>query len=319
MSPTETGRPAYDSRRLRKIFDRRAATFNDVAFLPREIAQRMSERLDYIKVNPAQVLDAGCGAGDDLPALRERFPEAPVFGTDLSRAMLARAVQHDATDTSWRRFLPASLGKALGSRGPRFAQADFSALPFASGAFEFIWSNLALHWHSRPDLVFPEWQRVLKVNGLLMFSTLGPDTLKELRGAYAEIEAAHGVNTHKHVIDFVDMHDLGDMLVESGFEIPVMDQETLTITYKSPESLLADVRRWGAYPFRREASPGVASRRMQKALLAALEARRRADGTIPLTFEVIYGHAWKAVPRMTPEGHGIVRIEDIGRGRQGNR
>nr|WP_035538110.1 methyltransferase domain-containing protein [Paraburkholderia hospita] len=319
VSPTETGRPAYDSRRLRKIFDRRAATFNDVAFLPREIAQRMSERLDYIKVNPAQVLDAGCGAGDDLPALRERFPEAPVFGTDLSRAMLARAVQHDATDTSWRRFLPASLGKALGSRGPRFAQADFSALPFAAGAFEFIWSNLALHWHSRPDLVFPEWQRVLKVNGLLMFSTLGPDTLKELRGAYAEIEAAHGVNTHKHVIDFVDMHDLGDMLVESGFEIPVMDQETLTITYKSPESLLADVRRWGAYPFRREASPGVASRRMQKALLAALEARRRADGTIPLTFEVIYGHAWKAVPRMTPEGHGIVRIEDIGRGRQGNR
>nr|WP_318225182.1 methyltransferase domain-containing protein [Paraburkholderia terrae]MDW3656965.1 methyltransferase domain-containing protein [Paraburkholderia terrae] len=319
VSPTETGRPAYDSRRLRKIFDRRAATFNDVAFLPREIAQRMRERLDYIKVNPAQVLDAGCGAGDDLPALRERFPEAPVFGTDLSRAMLARAVQHDATDTSWRRFLPASLGKALGSRGPRFAQADFSALPFASGAFEFIWSNLALHWHSRPDLVFPEWQRVLKVNGLLMFSTLGPDTLKELRGAYAEIEAAHGVNTHKHVIDFVDMHDLGDMLVESGFEIPVMDQETLTITYKSPESLLADVRRWGAYPFRREASPGVASKRMQKALLAALEARRRADGTIPLTFEVIYGHAWKAVPRMTPEGHGIVRIEDIGRGRQGNR
>lgn len=319
MSPTETGRPAYDSRRLRKIFDRRAATFNDVAFLPREIAQRMRERLDYIKVNPAQVLDAGCGAGDDLPALRERFPEAPVFGTDLSRAMLARAVQHDATDTSWRRFLPASLGKALGSRGPRFAQADFSALPFASGAFEFIWSNLALHWHSRPDLVFPEWQRVLKVNGLLMFSTLGPDTLKELRGAYAEIEVAHGVNTHKHVIDFVDMHDLGDMLVESGFEIPVMDQETLTITYKSPESLLADVRRWGAYPFQREASPGVASRRMQKALLAALEARRRADGTIPLTFEVIYGHAWKAVPRMTPEGHGIVRIEDIGRGRQGNR
>ncbi|WP_227243493.1 methyltransferase domain-containing protein [Paraburkholderia caribensis] len=319
MSPTDTGRPAYDSRRLRKIFDRRAATFDDVAFLPREIAQRMRERLDYIKVNPAQVLDAGCGAGDDLPALRERFPEAPVFGADLSRAMLARAVQHDATDTSWRRFLPASLGKALGSRGPRFAQADFSALPFASGAFEFIWSNLALHWHSRPDLVFPEWQRVLKVNGLLMFSTLGPDTLKELRGAYAEIEAAHGVNTHKHVIDFVDMHDLGDMLVESGFEIPVMDQETLTITYKSPESLLADVRRWGAYPFRREASPGVASRRMRKALLAALEARRRADGTIPLTFEVIYGHAWKAVPRMTPEGHGIVRIEDIGRGRQGNR
>ncbi|MBB5410915.1 MULTISPECIES: methyltransferase domain-containing protein [unclassified Paraburkholderia] len=316
MSPTsaQSGRPAYDSRRLRRIFDRRAATFDEVAFLPREIAQRMRERLDYIKVAPSSVLDAGCGAGEDLPALRERFPEAPVFGADLSHGMLRRALRHDAGDTSWRRFLPASLGKALGARGPRFAQTDFSALPFTSGAFEFIWSNLALHWHSRPDLVFPEWQRVLKVNGLLMFSTLGPDTLKELRGAYAEIEAAHGVGSRKHVIDFVDMHDLGDMLVEAGFEIPVMDQETLTITYKSPESLLADVRRWGAYPFERDAHDGVLTRRLHKALLAALEARRRADGTIALTFEVIYGHAWKAVPRTTAEGHGIVRLEDIGRG-----
>ncbi|MGF6570380.1 malonyl-CoA O-methyltransferase [Paraburkholderia fungorum] len=322
MSPTpaQSGRPAYDSRRLRRIFDRRAETFGDVAFLPREIAQRMRERLDFIKVAPTSVLDAGCGAGEDIPALRERFPEAPVFGTDLSRGMLARALHHDSGDTSWRRFLPASLGKALGARGPRFAQADFSALPFAGGAFEFIWSNLALHWHSRPDLVFPEWQRVLKVNGLLMFSTLGPDTLKELRGAYAEVEAAHGAASRKHVIDFVDMHDLGDMLVESGFEIPVMDQETITITYKSPESLLADVRRWGAYPFERDtASAAPAARRLHKALLAALEARRRADGTIALTFEVIYGHAWKAVPRTTAEGHGIVRIEDIGRGSQRNR
>ncbi|CAB3802077.1 Trans-aconitate 2-methyltransferase [Paraburkholderia fynbosensis] len=315
----QSGRPAYDSRRLRRIFDRRAARFDEVAFLPREIAQRMRERLDYIKVAPSSVLDAGCGAGEDIPALRERFPEAPVFGSDLSHGMLTRALHHDAGDTSWRRFLPASLGKALGARGPRFAQADFSALPFAAGAFEFIWSNLALHWHSRPDLVFPEWQRVLKVNGLLMFSTLGPDTLKELRGAYAEVEAAHGVASRKHVIDFVDMHDLGDMLVESGFEIPVMDQEVLTITYKSPESLLADVRRWGAYPFEREASSSAVARRLHKALLAALEARRRADGTIALTFEVIYGHAWKAVPRTTAEGHGIVRIEDIGRGSSRNR
>ncbi|WP_133650019.1 methyltransferase domain-containing protein [Paraburkholderia flava] len=319
-APAKSSRPAYDSRRLRRIFDRRAATFDDVAFLPREIAQRMRERLDYIKVNPSSVLDAGCGAGDDLPALRERFPEAPVFGTDLSHAMLTRALHHDAGDTSWRRFLPASIGRALGTRGPRFAQADFSALPFAAGAFEFVWSNLALHWHSRPDLVFPEWQRVLKVNGLLMFSTLGPDTLKELRGAYAQVDAAHGIGSRAHVIDFVDMHDLGDMLVESGFEIPVMDQETLTITYRSPESLLADVRRWGAYPFERDqADSPHAARRLHRALLAALDARRQADGTIALTFEVIYGHAWKAVPRTTAEGHGIVRLEDIGRGPTKNR
>jgi malonyl-CoA O-methyltransferase len=175
-----------------------------------------------------------------------------------------------------------------------------------------LWSNLALHWHARPDLVLPEWARVLKVNGLLMFSTLGPDTLKELSGAYAQAEKSLGLAPQRHTIEFVDMHDLGDMLVESGFEIPVMDQEVLTITYKSPESLLKDVRRWGAYP--REAAPQTHARALRDALHAALEARRREDGTIPLTFEVIYGHAWKAVPRTTAEGYGIVRLEDIGRG-----
>jgi malonyl-CoA O-methyltransferase len=328
-TPAKSGRPAYDSRLLRRIFDRRAAAFGEVSFLPREIAQRMRERLDYIKINPTSVLDAGCGIGDDLPALRERFPDAPIFGADVSYAMLARALPRAIGDTSWRRLLPVPLQRALGAHGPRIAQADFASLPFAAEAFDFVWSNLALHWHPRPDLVFPEWQRVLRVGGLLMFSTLGPDTLRELRAAYAQVEAAHGVARRAHVVDFVDMHDLGDMLVESGFEIPVMDQETLTVTYKSPQSLLADVRRWGAYPFAQEAVDGDAAsrgkaasglagalaRRLQAALISALEARRSGDGTIPLTFEIIYGHAWKAVPRKTAEGHGIVRVEDIGRRR----
>lgn len=321
LTSAKSGRPAYDSRLVRRIFDRRAAAFGDVSFLPREIAGRMRERLDYIKVSPTSMLDAGCGVGDDLPLLRERFPEAPLVGVDLSYSMLARAIPHSVSDARWRRLLPAALQRSLGVRGPRLAQADFAALPFASGAFDFIWSNLALHWHSQPDLVLPEWQRVLVPNGLLMFSTLGPDTLRELRGAYAEVEAAHGVPARAHVIDFVDMHDLGDMLVESGFEIPVMDQETLTITYKSPQSLLADVRRWGAYPHRRQPagaqSASTRERRLHAALIDALEARRRADGTIALTFEVIYGHAWKAVPRTTAEGHAIVRVEDIGRRRPG--
>ncbi|SAL21368.1 methyltransferase domain-containing protein [Caballeronia telluris] len=321
MSPTpaKSGRPAYDPRRLREIFDRRAGTFDDVAFLTREIAQRMRERLDYIVVAPTRALDAACGTGADLPGLRTRFPEASVLGVDISSAMLVRANAAESADAQadagWRRFLPATLSKAFGARGPQLAQADFSALPFSAGAFELLWSNLALHWHSRPDLVFPEWQRVLKVNGLLMFSTFGPDTLRELTRAYREAEASLGIALQPHTIDFVDMHDLGDMLVESGFEIPVMDQEVLTITYRSPESLLNDVRRWGAYPFERAANERPTdAEALRSAVHTALEAIRRDDGTIPLTFEVIYGHAWKAVPRMTAEGHGIVRLEDIGRG-----
>jgi malonyl-CoA O-methyltransferase len=321
MSPTssKTSRPAYDPRRLREIFDRRAAAFDEVAFLPREIASRMRERLDYIKVAPVRVLDAACGAGADLPGLRERFAEASVTGVDISSAMLARARAAESAEAEsgagWRRFLPSTLAKALGARGPQLAQADFAALPFASDAFEMLWSNLALHWHSRPDQVFPEWQRVLKVNGLLMFSTFGPDTLRELAAAYREAERALGLAPAPHTIDFVDMHDLGDMLVESGFEIPVMDQEVLTITYQSPESLFADVARWGAYPFERTKPDQTAdAQALRREVHRNLDALRRDDGAIPLTFEVIYGHAWKAVPRATAEGHGIVRLEDIGRG-----
>ncbi|MDR5810688.1 methyltransferase domain-containing protein [Caballeronia sp. LZ019] len=323
MSPTspKTSRPAYDPRRLREIFDRRAAAFDEVAFLPREIADRMRERLEYIKVAPMRVLDAACGVGADLGRLRERFPEASVLGVDISSAMLARARAAGAAEAEsgagWRRFLPLTLARAFGARGPQLAQADFSALPFAGGAFELLWSNLALHWHARPDVVLPEWQRVLKVNGLLMFSTFGPDTLRELAAAYREAERTLGLAPMPHTIDFVDMHDLGDMLVESGFEIPVMDQEVLTITYRSPESLLADVTRWGAYPFERaeaDRADAAAAEALRGAVHRALGALRREDGAIPLTFEVIYGHAWKAAPRTTAEGHGIVRLEDIGRG-----
>jgi malonyl-CoA O-methyltransferase len=298
MSPTppQSGRPAYDSRRLRRIFDRRAATFDDVAFLPREISQRMRERLDYIKVAPAAVLDAGCGAGEDIPALRERFPEAPVFGTDLSRGMLTRALRHDSGDTSWRRFLPATLGKALGARGPRFAQADFAALPFAAGAFEFIWSNLALHWHSRPDHVFPEWQRVLKVNGLLMFSTLGPDTLKELRAA-AGAERVHR---------FIDMHDWGDMLVQAGFGAPVMDMELLTLTYADAAVLLADLRSGGQTSARADRPRGLARKDFGERLRSALQLDRNV--AFAATYEVVYGHGWKTAPRKLADGRDIVEF-----------
>lgn len=318
----KTSRPAYDPLLLREIFDRRAASFDEVAFLPREIALRMRERLEYIKVAPVRVLDTACGAGTDLSGLRERFAEASVTGVDISSAMLARAriaefadADGGSANAGWRRFLPSTLAKAFGARGPQLAQADFSALPFASGAFEMVWSNLALHWHPRPDEVLPEWQRVLKVNGLLMFSTFGPDTLRELAAAYREAERMLGLQPMPHIIDFVDMHDFGDMLVESGFEIPVMDQEVLTITYKLPESLMKDVAGWGAYPFARNgAGRSADARELRRTVHEKLEMLRRDDGTIPLTFEVIYGHAWKAVPRTTAEGHGIVRIEDIGRG-----
>lgn len=317
-SYTDSVRPDADIRRITRIFDRRANSFSDVAFLPREVAQRMRERLDYIKIEARRVLDAGCGTGDDFASLGERFADSTVFGIDASRRMLARVPNASAPATGLQRLLPGALRDRLGAKRAPIAQADFGALPFAPSAFELVWSNLALHWHPRPHEVFPEWNRVLKTGGLLMFSTFGPDTFKELRAAMATVESEAG-STLRHrgrrVIDFTDMHDFGDMLVNSGFEVPVMDVERLTVTYSSADKLLADVRKWGAYPFSdtgAERMMGLGGKQWRAALGEALERGRGADGTIPLSFELVYGHAWKAQRSTTEDGHAIVRADQIG-------
>ena len=318
-SYTDSVRPDADIRRITRIFDRRASAFADVAFLPREVAQRMRERLDYIKIEPRAVLDAGCGTGDDLGPLAERFAQSTVFGIDASRRMLSLVPAASASASGLRRWLPGAIRERIDARRQSLAQADFGALPFAPGAFDLVWSNLALHWHPRPHEVFPEWGRVLSTGGLLMFSTFGPDTFKELRAAMARVESEAG-STLRHrgrrVIDFTDMHDFGDMLVNSGFEVPVMDVERLNVTYTSADKLLADVRRWGAYPFgdpATERMAGLGGKRWRASLVEALERERGPDGTISLSFELVYGHAWKAQRTTTPEGHAIVRPDQIGR------
>jgi malonyl-CoA O-methyltransferase len=159
-----------------------------------------------------------------------------------------------------------------------------------------------LHWHPQPDRVFAEWRRVLRVDGLLMFSCFGPDTFKELRAAFAAVDDA------PHALPFVDMHDFGDMLVNLGYSTPVMDMETITVTYSSAEKLIADVRAWGGNPLasRRRGLLGVAGRAR---FLHALESGRRPDGKLALTFEIIYGHAFRAVARKTASGEAIIRLD----------
>src|SRR5260364_1327 len=278
--------------RIRRIFDRRAARFGEVAFLPREIARRMHERLDYIKLAPARALDAGCGPGADLPLLAARFAQAAVTGVDLSYCMGARAHCGASDAPPARRHWFSLFARSVRARRWPVVQADFAMLPFAADTFDLLWSNLALHWHARPDEVLTEWQRVLRKGGLLMFSTLGPDSLRELRAAWCAADAAHAL---LRVIPFIDMHDLGDILARSGFETPVMDMEMLTLTYRSLD--------------------GLTGRRRYAALTAALEAQRAAcGGQIELTFEVVYGHAWKERARTStssPEGYGVVKLENI--------
>jgi malonyl-CoA O-methyltransferase len=268
-------------------------------FLRREIAARMHERLDLVKIAPQRVLDAGCGAGADLALLQKDYPAAQVIGIDASAAMAAAArapvSSMKALNQMLSRLLPAKSGIDV-------LAGDFGELPLGSNSLDLVWSNLALHWHPQPDRVFAEWRRVLRVDGLLMFSNFGPDTMAELRAAFAEVDE------HPHVLPFVDMHDFGDQLVEVGFSTPVMDMEKITVTYDTPQALLRDARALGGNPLATRAR-GLMGRAAGQRLEAALERGRRADGKLALTFEVIYGHAFRPAPRVTASGEAIVRFQ----------
>ncbi len=284
--------------------DRVRALFADPArvaesdFLRREIASRMHERLQLVKVNPLRVLDAGCGTGPDLPALQKSYPAAQILGVDTSPAMIAAARGQAA-----KSGLSQLIGKLLPAKsGIDTLCADMADLPLARNNVDLVWSNLALHWHPQPDRVFAEWHRVLKVGGLLMFSCFGPDTLQELRSAFAEVDLA------PHTLPFVDMHDFGDQLVEAGFAEPVMDMEKITVTYDTAQKLLADARALGGNPLQTRRK-GLLGKQAYQRMLQGLEKQRRADGKLALTFEVIYGHAFRPAPRVTSSGEAIIRFD----------
>lgn len=257
----------------------------DSAFLRREIAQRMGERLDLIKLTPDSVLDAGCGTGDDLLMLHQRYPQARLYGTDLSRSMLdaSNARLHAAQP-----FFKRLFSQMIFRRKPvaQLQCGNFANLEWIDSSIGLLWSNLALHWHPHPEQALAEWRRVLQTEGLLMFTCFGPDTLKELRQAFA------AADNYPHTPAFTDMHDLGDMLLQAGFATPVMDMEQLTITYDTPDKLLTDVRALGGNPLT-ERRRGLLGRQAHQRFIQALESQRQADGKIPLTFEILYGHAFK--------------------------
>lgn len=285
----------------------RRGDLTDAQFLYGEIARRMLGRLQYIRLQPTALLDAGCGAGDNLPLLRQRYPDVAYLGLDVSETLLTHArMRHAAGGIgSW-------LSKLVG-RGPttpRFIHGDLANTRIAPESLDLVWSNWAMHWHPAPHAVLAEWRRVLKVGGLAMFSCLGPATLRELRQALDDA----GLRTATP--SFVDMHDFGDLLVENGFSDPVMDQETLTLTYRSPQRLLKEVRTLGGNPAR-DRRAGLVGREWMNRLHAALESQRNAAGVIPLTLEVSYGHAWRSAARRSAPNETRLPISAIGGRRAG--
>lgn len=278
-----------NSHHVLQQFNRRAP-LDAAQFLYGEIAQRMLSRLSYMILEPEHILDAGCGAGHSVDPLRARYVEMDYVGVDHSPSLLAVAEQRHVHQASlWQRLRKKS------TKTPVFVEADLAKTGLAPQSFDLIWSNLALHWHPEPHAVIEEWRRLLRPDKLLMFSTFGPATLKELRTALedADIQTA--------TIEYVDMHDYGDLLLQHGFSDPVMDQEIITLTYQSAEQLIKEVQSLGG-------NPHIARQPMGRAeflkLLQALDKQRHMDGTIHLSIEVAYGHAWRtAIQRHGNEVH----------------
>ena len=296
-APPGHGPADIDPRAVRRHFARAAATYDAAAVLQREVGARMAERLDVVRLTPGAILDAGCGTGEALPELAARYPKARRMALDLALPMLVAARSRANEHRSVLRRLLAPLRGAAGA-SPMFACADLLALPFARDTFGLVWSNLALQWVNDPPHALAEFHRVLEVGGLLTFTTFGPDTLKEVRVAFA------GVDAYPHVSGFADMHDVGDMLVQAGFADPVVQMEMMTLTYADAPALVRDLKAIGATNATLGRGRGLMGRGRWQRALAALDGLRASgpQGRIPATFEVIYGHAWKAAP--TPHGGG---------------
>jgi malonyl-CoA O-methyltransferase len=266
-APDEFAAYALDTARVRRSFDRAATTYDAAAVLHTEVRDNLLQRLDLMTLAPRVVMDAGAGTGHASRALIRRYPKALVIALDSSPRMLHAAGRQQP----WLR---------------RFARvcADAERLPVADGSVDLILSNLMLQWCD-PDQVFAEFRRVLAPNGLLSFTTLGPDTLRELRSAWREVDS------RTHVNQFIDMHDIGDALVRGGFAAPVLDVERYTLTYLDVRRVAADLKATGAHNATLGRARGLTGRRQFAALQTAYESFRQG-GRLPATYEVVFGHAW---------------------------
>jgi len=287
---------------IRAAFDKAAPAYDGAAFLQQEIARRLDERLELMKIRPQTLLDAGCGTGYAFPLLRRRYPEARLVGLDLAPAMLAQARGQCPQASRLGR-----LASTLGLRDPHaggcpLVCGDLEHLPFARNSLDMVWSNVTLQWLADLEAGFREVHRVLRPGGLFAFTSFGPDTLQELRAAFA------GVDAYGHVNRFTDMHDVGDLLVYAGFSSPVMEMERITLTYTDLRSLLRELKAIGAHTVLADPRQGMMGRRAWQQMQANYEHFRR-EGRLPATYEVIYGHAWAGSKDRRDDGRQIIQMQ----------
>lgn len=270
-----------DRARVRRNFARAADTYERHDALQREVQADLLSRLDFYLQPPGRVLDVGAGTGRGSALLKKRYPKAQVIAIDLAQPMLHAARRHQGLLRPFQRVC-----------------AEATALPLPDRSVDVLYSNLCFQWIDDLAALFAECVRVLKPGGLLAFSSFGPDTLKELRAAWA------AVDERSHVSRFLDMHDVGDAMLNAGLRDPVLDVNRYTLTYSEPRALLKELKGLGASHADRARERHLTGKSHYRAMLGAYEAMR-VDGRIPATWEVVTAHAWGPPPgqaRRTPEG-----------------
>lgn len=250
-----------------KAFNRRASTYAKYALMQQEVGNRMLERLNYFKINPKRILDLGCGNGYFSSKLKLLYPHAVVIGADFALNMLMEEK----------------------SQATLACCANILHLPFESESFDFIFSNQVIHWADSYSELFQEMHRVLTPGGCFLFSTLGSESFKELNQAWAKAD----LFVHAH--DFPDMHDIGDELMNQNFLDPVMDRDEISIHYSSVKSLLKSVQAQGVSNIHPGRNKGLTTPRVYQKFVKAYEQLATIDGSIPLSYEIIQGHAWKGL------------------------
>jgi malonyl-CoA O-methyltransferase len=281
----------FDQRHIRRAFSRSAAGYDAAAALQHEVEKRLMESLDYFTLRRGQdaaapnvVLDVGCGPAHAAAAMRKRWPKAQVVALDLALPMLREAKKQSGW---WKPF--------------QRVCADLRALPLADGTVDVLFCNLSLQWVDDLPAAFNGFRRVLKPDGLLVCSTFGPETLQELRDAFAHADAV------PHVSPFPQIAQFGDALMMAGFRDPVLDRDRFTLTYDDLPALMRELRAMGATNALQQRRHTLTGRARFAAAADAYEPLRRADGKLPSTWDVIYAHAWAPPPGAPIRGQG----EDI--------
>jgi malonyl-CoA O-methyltransferase len=265
-----------------------------IDFYLREVERRMLDRLSWTKLVPENILDVGCGRGKGLVALQQLFPSATAIGVDLAFGMMKPSLRKDDDAPMASRLSKlfnqfSSRPKSIIQPKPLFVQADSGHLPLLSDSFDLVWSNLMFHWLPDAQISVQEWFRVIRPGGLLSFTALGVDTFKELKELGLPL------------MDLPDMHDIGDLLMKSGFSEPVMDQQKLVLTYTDASKLIEEIGSFGGHVQRARPKFLKADRRWVRSL-QALEALRSVDGKISVTTEIVFGHTWAPARKKLADG-----------------